>query len=203
MKQQCPKCGGERHFYYCEGGLSCNWKCGYGYHPHHMDGDGEKFHVSCKLCHYAALEPVRLLVNNMEKISIEELYDDLGHPDTWEYCHESTEDEAAELYDAQFACSCGCSACEGTGYYRVGNSYKSCCHKCPIHHGGQIMKQTEIEKLKRQLRSAKELASEWHQYAKALDSYSGPPPDEPKNIPPVAWQKLTEYSPWLSLLFRD
>lgn len=51
-----------------------------------------------------------------EKISIEEIYDDTAIED-----HQKDE------------CSCGCSACRGTGWYRLGRSYKRCCTPCPIH----------------------------------------------------------------------
>lgn len=53
-----------------------------------------------------------------EKVSIEEFYDD-----TIDYS-ETDED----------GCSCGCQACQGTGWYRFGHSYKRCCEPCPIHN---------------------------------------------------------------------
>ncbi len=59
----CPKCGGDRTYYYCEDGkLGCSWYFPSAYHPTHAGGDGERFHVTCKVCSYQSLEPVRLLV---------------------------------------------------------------------------------------------------------------------------------------------
>ena len=36
--------------------------------------------------------------------------------------------------DAYKACTCGCQACQGTGWYRFGRSYKRCCIPCPVHY---------------------------------------------------------------------
>ncbi len=36
--------------------------------------------------------------------------------------------------DPKNICSCGCQACQGTGWYQQGRSYKQCCIPCSIHH---------------------------------------------------------------------
>lgn len=52
----------------------------------------------------------------------------------WEHFLSNNSDKPDKDDDTYKACTCGCKACKGSGWYRFGRSYKRCCNPCPVHY---------------------------------------------------------------------
>ena len=102
-----------------------NWICDCG---RKLYGRHTNFCQNCGRKQKGTMDPKikKALTNIREKVSVEETYDDTAHEDLMD----AREDDAM-IY---MACTCDCQACEGTGFYQFGRSYKKCCMPCPAHY---------------------------------------------------------------------